>query len=533
MNTRKTLQPSAKGTFSKTPFAHILVYLYSKKKIGILEVHDKNDTITVFFRDGTPAKVRSSISGRSLGRVLLLLKLITEEQLAECEEEINRNGGIQGEVLVRQGAIDTQTLVRGLREQMLLKLTDIFASTGASYAFYENVNTLSRFGPDELFPLDPYPLLMAGLRAYSNRQNIDPVCDLLKDKWLASKDVEAIRRFRLNRQEKALLREMLVAPQSYNDLLIDGRHDPSIAKYTVYVLAIAQLLEISDSAPEAVSPPLTPDQASALDSVRPDPRRDSEDPEITERRKSIEAKAVAVASQTYYAMLGVPFGAPAEDVRKAYFQMAKEFHPDKVPTALASEIKETLRYIFSSLSEAHATLIDPDAREEYEAAIRDGELRTSIVPLTDDETEVHNTLRAENEYQKALVFIRRGQMEKADERIGIARQLNPTEGEYLAVWAFLELKRRPRGEPIEDLADALRKALATNPKSERAHLYFAYVLKAMGRNAEATSHFEKVISSNPRNIDAARELRLMTMRRPSGFHRAGKSLLNRLFKRKS
>ncbi|MCP4196822.1 MAG: DnaJ domain-containing protein [Proteobacteria bacterium] len=533
MNTRQTLQPSAKGTFAKTPFAHILVYLYSKKKIGILDVRDKNDSITVFFRDGTPAKVRSSISGRSLGRVLLLLKLITEEQLAECEEEINRNGGFQGEVLVRQGAINTQTLVRGLREQMLLKLTDIFASTGASYAFYENVNTLSRFGPDELFPLDPYPLLMAGLRAYSNRQNIDPVCDLLKDKWLSSKDVEVIRRFRLNREEKALLREMLVAPQSYNDLLTDGRHDPNIVKYSLYVLAIAKLLEISDSAPEVVSPPIAQDQASALDSVRPDPRRDSEDPEVSERRRSIEAKAVAIASQNYYEMLDVPFGAPAEVVRKAYFQLAKEFHPDKVPTALASEIKETLQYIFSSLSEAHATLIDPDAREEYEAAILEGELRTSIAPLTDDETEVRNTLRAENEYQKALVFMRRGQMEKAEERIDIARQLNPTEGEYLAVWAFLELKRRPQGESLEDLADALRKALTTNPKSERAHLYFAYVLKAMGRNAEAKTHFEKVISFNSHNIDAGRELRLMTMRRQSWVGKKSRGLFSRLFKGKS
>jgi tetratricopeptide (TPR) repeat protein len=229
-------------------------------------------------------------------------------------------------------------------------------------------------------------------------------------------------------------------------------------------------------------------------------------------------------------MLDVSFDAPADEVRKSYFKLAKEYHPDKVPSALASEIKETLQYIFSNLSEAHATLIDPDAREEYEVAIQEGEMRTSIAPLTDDETEVRNTLRAETEYQKALVFIRRGQLEKAEERIDIARKLNPTEGEYLAVWAFLELKRRPKGESLEDLAEALRKAIATNPKSERAHLYFAYVLKAIGRNAEAKTHFEKVISFNPHNIDAGRELRLMTMRGQKGDAKKGKGLLSRLFK---
>jgi curved DNA-binding protein CbpA len=413
---------------------------------------------------------------------------------------------------------------------MLLKLTDIFASGGASYAFYENVNTLARFGPDELFPLDPFPLLMAGLRAYSNRQNIDPVCNLFKDKWILTKDVDAIRRFRLNREEKALLRELLVAPQNYNDLLTDRRHDPNIVRYAVYVLAISKLLEVTDSAPDVISPPMEPEEASPLDSVEPDPNRGPEDPVVTQKRKEIESKAVAIASQNYYEMLDVTFGVPPEEVRKAYFKLAKEYHPDKVPTALASEIKETLQYIFSNLSEAHATLIDPDAREEYEAAIREGEMRTSIAPLTNDETEVRNTLRAETEYQKALVFIRRGQMEKAEERIDIARKLNPTEGEYLAVWAFLELKRRPAGESLDDLVEALRKALTTNPKSERAHLYFAYVLKALGRNAEAKTHFQKVISFNPHNIDAGRELRLMNMRGQKGDDKKGKGLLSRLFK---
>ena len=108
--------------------------------------------------------------------------------------------------------------------------------------------------------------------------------------------------------------------------------------------------------------------------------------------------------------------------------------------------------------------------------------------------------------------------------------MNPTEGEYLAVWAFLELKKRPPDAALDDLAEVLRKALATNPKSERTHLYFAYVLKGMERTSEAKSHFETVISLNPHNIEAARELRLMNMRKQSGSDKKGKGLFSRLFK---
>ena len=97
------------------------------------------------------------------------------------------------------------------------------------------------------------------------------------------------------------------------------------------------------------------------------------------------------------------------------------------------------------------------------------------------------------------------------------------EGEYIALWAHLEALERPPEAKIDDLLTVLKKALKTNPNSERANLYLAQLLLKNGQNSEAKQHFQKVIDVNPRNIEAARELRIIAMRkkrgsdRPSGF----------------
>ena len=97
-------------------------------------------------------------------------------------------------------------------------------------------------------------------------------------------------------------------------------------------------------------------------------------------RERIQTKAAALSSQNYFEMLGLSLGATPEDVRKAFFRLAKEFHPDRSAKDGLQDLEETLEYIFSNLSEAQRALIDTDARAEYEAAMREGSQRTSMAP---------------------------------------------------------------------------------------------------------------------------------------------------------
>ena len=62
-----------------------------------------------------------------------------------------------------------------------------------------------------------------------------------------------------------------------------------------------------------------------------------------------------------YTVLGVPRGADAETVKRAYRAAALRDHPDRNPDDPAAEER------FKSASEAYATLRDPEARRRYDA----------------------------------------------------------------------------------------------------------------------------------------------------------------------
>ena len=67
-----------------------------------------------------------------------------------------------------------------------------------------------------------------------------------------------------------------------------------------------------------------------------------------------------MAPRDYYQILGVSQGAGDAELKKAYRQLAMQFHPDKNPGDKASEER------FKEVSQAYAVLSDPDKRAHYD-----------------------------------------------------------------------------------------------------------------------------------------------------------------------
>src|ERR1700728_4857307 len=69
---------------------------------------------------------------------------------------------------------------------------------------------------------------------------------------------------------------------------------------------------------------------------------------------------MATTKRDYYKVLGVPRGAGADDIKKAYRKLAVKYHPDKNPGDKAAEDK------FKELGEAYEVLSDADKRAAYD-----------------------------------------------------------------------------------------------------------------------------------------------------------------------
>jgi hypothetical protein len=88
---------------------------------------------------------------------------------------------------------------------------------------------------------------------------------------------------------------------------------------------------------------------------------------------------VATASTDHYATLGVPLGAPAEDVRRAYLDLARRLHPDRWIDADGGERAEADRRM-REVNEAWRVLGNPARRLAYDVERREDDRRARISP---------------------------------------------------------------------------------------------------------------------------------------------------------
>ncbi|MEZ4279549.1 MAG: tetratricopeptide repeat protein [Myxococcota bacterium] len=65
-------------------------------------------------------------------------------------------------------------------------------------------------------------------------------------------------------------------------------------------------------------------------------------------------------SRPYHELLGVPVGADPKTVKRAYFKLSKEFHPDRYFRKQIGPYTQRLERIFKKVLEAHEILSDPE-----------------------------------------------------------------------------------------------------------------------------------------------------------------------------
>ena len=171
-----------------------------------------------------------------------------------------------------------------------------------------------------------------------------------------------------------------------------------------------------------------------------------------------------------YALLGVVPNAEASDIKRAYHQAAKSYHPDALArSGLDAETREKANKVFAEIGKAHALLSDPERRSDYDA----------VRATRDTDLDANRLAQAETLFRKADILLRQGNFKGALEFLQPAVDLWPEECTYQSAlgWA---LYKKPPSEP-EAALEHLERAQRIDPNDAETEFRLGIVRRSLGR----------------------------------------------------
>jgi curved DNA-binding protein CbpA len=244
-----------------------------------------------------------------------------------------------------------------------------------------------------------------------------------------------------------------------------------------------------------------------------------------------EILGVLDANGDHFAVLQVPRDATPPQVRDQYFRLAKLVHPD-LPVFLARpQLKLDASRAFQAITAAHATLADPQKRAAYLTS-----LEPKPEPVLVEQAAVAGPSGLEPPLNEdvAKIYLHRGRQLLARRDWALAQESldqarTKLEGRELADckvmlgWAVFNNTRNPEADRLErprELWNEVIKAAPNTTQCAQASYYLAVWHKLHGEMRQVLPLLEKCLALEPKHIDAAREKRLLEMRRETGTHRA-------------
>jgi curved DNA-binding protein CbpA len=278
----------------------------------------------------------------------------------------------------------------------------------------------------------------------------------------------------------------------------------------------------------------------------------------------------ASLDRPYYALLGVEASADTRAIKRAYFKLSREFHPDRHFGRKLGSFAQRFETIFMKIVEAYELLSDPATRAEIErsmsqapppdvppestagaegpagaeAATPADKKRAALDRLRrhfriPEEVLVERRFRAKQFHQSAMVSSRRGNWKEAGASIRLAIAFDPWSDDYKRSFAEVQaqvhqvraaelLKEADASLDAKAQQDAMRmyeEALSYRPCDPEINAKAASLALDLGEFDSAREYAEAAIDAQP--DCAAHHRNLGVILRRMGLREKSREALNK------
>ncbi len=478
---------ASSGTITNMTVPLLFQGLLAEKKTGtIIFAHDPV-VKKVYLAGGDVFFASSNLSEDRLGEWLQRAGTITRQQCDTAAEEVKRTGNKQGAVLVELGYITPDILEEGVRYQVRQIVVSLFNWRNGSYVIDED--PVSRVDIDPLM-IRTEDLIREGLRGTEwsvVRRSLPPLTTILRS--VADRSLP-LQGGELEQDHRTVLK-FIDGSKSIGEICsLSGIGDFNTLRAIYWLLALR--LAETGALKQADEAKKVCDAACDTATVQETKIPEHETAELLTVAKLLEAHK-KLAQQNHFEVLGVDRNATAREIKKAYFTLAKRYHPDRHFGPPLNEMKSELEALFNAIHEAHETLASPDRRKKYDQELAAGLQRQPAKKRTGTDKEV-NSAAAAAHFNEGMKYYTERNFWDAEESFQWAIRFDPSNAEYVfrQAMALMHIPRRGR-----DAEEYFAKAIKMDPTKMDFYLEFANFYGKLGLKAKAMSLYQNALKRNP------------------------------------
>jgi tetratricopeptide (TPR) repeat protein len=456
--------------------------IFFDKKTGRLIFRRGDIFKYFFFEKGAIFQVKTNRPDERLGEILYKLERIPKEAHARIEEYIEPNKNL-GEVLKSRGVITEEDLAEALAHQIRDCVLNAFPFFDADLEFQGHETFVSAVDESRIsVPLlieygirrmPGNPILQAALAQRTPAPGRKTYVYLL-----TAEENEILEKFNGEDTAEAILQSLTMPPDQYWKSL--------------YLFHCLGVVDIGGDARQASQPAPSPRPQAAVRTDVPLPMA-----EVLSFRDTLPA-------MTLYQILDIPKTASDEDIKKAYFVMARRFHPDRFDRKIAAEFKSQIDEVFDGITNAYRVLSNKESRRIYDA--KSGTAAT--------QEDVQDTYRkADTKFRQGKTLHGQGRYDDAIAFLEEAVRLRRDKGDYYLLLAMCE-SRMPTY--VQKAEQDFLKAIQLEPWNPEGYFGLGMLYKNEGLTTKAVKQFEKAVEAEPDHVSAREALNELTGKNKKG-----------------
>ena len=516
--------PTYSGDLLQVSMPKLMYHFTAAKANGKLLLTNRTIRKEVFLLNGKPVAANSNQDKDRLSVHLVKNKVVDSATMKKLLGLLHGKEDRLSDLLVQRRIIEPHKLFEHLKNQLLEKIHEVFSWRVGQYAFYDGQEHKG-----SLLPLNanPWEIIANGVRTGYKLAELRVLLEPLKNRLLLQRDNPHVHVSKLLLHPKELKVFKSVAQgQTLGSILnqLGGRpEDDKMVLSMIYMgieielIGIGEELTLDEQQQESqqigeewdmmLNDAFDVDSFATNDGGQQMQSSIQTSPTLTRQEQNLLEKLNSLKEQNHFERLGISPGSTISEASKAFMKVARSFHPDQVPQDASENVRKLTSEVFALYNEAHQVLSDEKKAKDYAEAIEAG--------FEDGKVDVSNILESEALFQKGEVLINNNKFTEAKKVFEQAVELNPDEGEFLIYLGYATFFANTNAGSMvqEQTINMIKRGLSMRDNNVAAgYLFVGRIYKAMGDLEKAQKNFKKVLSLESKNLDAARELRLLNMR---------------------